>query len=290
MRDDFSSKTKEMLAKRVTYLCSNPLCRKPTIGPNSLQDKAISIGVAAHITAAAIGGPRYDSKLSQEDRVDIENGIWLCQNCSVLVDRDQIKFTKELLKEWKIKAEDESYMALMTQQSYNKASTVANRPYAEAELIWTGSGKHPQGPSPKTSELYGNTPISMLQVIWYNHLYWNYDLKIYNNSAVGLFNLKIHQHPSNEWFELKDKVPKINNLPPYQDLILRGEIFTFFEGTGKEAVDLITPQFPDKIQGLRILLEYVGENRNSYYSELTLKERIFEISHLESRPVDYGDF
>ena len=31
-RDNFTPKTKELLAKRAGYLCSNPNCRKPTIG------------------------------------------------------------------------------------------------------------------------------------------------------------------------------------------------------------------------------------------------------------------
>ena len=56
MRDDFSAKTKEILAKRVTYKCSNPECKKPTIGPNSDPNKTVLIGVAAHITAASVGG------------------------------------------------------------------------------------------------------------------------------------------------------------------------------------------------------------------------------------------
>tara|TARA_B100000929_G_scaffold5347_1_gene4503 strand:+ start:517 stop:705 length:189 start_codon:yes stop_codon:yes gene_type:complete len=57
MRDDFTKKTKEILAKRVGLLCSNPKCKKPTSGPNSDQNKSTNIGVAAHITAASVGGP-----------------------------------------------------------------------------------------------------------------------------------------------------------------------------------------------------------------------------------------
>ena len=52
-RDDFSQNTIEILAKRVTYICSNPDCRKMTVGPNLDKKKATNIGVAAHIKAAA---------------------------------------------------------------------------------------------------------------------------------------------------------------------------------------------------------------------------------------------
>ncbi|MEO7485732.1 MAG: hypothetical protein ABIU77_01470, partial [Ferruginibacter sp.] len=256
-------------------------------GPNTILGKTLSIGVAAHLTAASVGGPRYDETLTQEERTDIENGIWLCQNCSTLIDRDEIKFTVDLLKEWKSDAEDEAFKALLKKDYSNTPKSDQVRPYAEAELIWTLSGKRPQGASPKTSEKYGNAPISIMQVIWYNHISWSYDLKIYNNSSVGLFNLKINQHPSNIAFQLKDSIPKINNLPPYRDLTLRAEISTFFEGTGREAIALIEPKFPDKIQGLRLLLEYSGDNRNLYYTELVLNEKSLDIFHLDCKPTDY---
>ena len=67
-RDDFSAKTIEILAKRVTYICSNPECGKITIGPNSDKNKATNVGVAAHIKAAAPNGKRYDSSMTPEER------------------------------------------------------------------------------------------------------------------------------------------------------------------------------------------------------------------------------
>jgi hypothetical protein len=104
-RDDFSAKTKETLAKRVQMLCSNPGCRKPTSGPHDDPTRALNIGVAAHISAASPGGPRYVSTLTEEERSSIENGIWLCQNCAKLVDNDESRYPIPLLKEWKKVAE-----------------------------------------------------------------------------------------------------------------------------------------------------------------------------------------
>lgn len=60
-RDDFTSATKELLANRVGRRCSNPACRKLTCGANTNPEKITNIGVAAHICAAAQGGPRYDA-------------------------------------------------------------------------------------------------------------------------------------------------------------------------------------------------------------------------------------
>lgn len=105
MRDDFKSPTKDLLARRVGYRCSNPGCRQPTSGPQADPNGAINIGVAAHITAASSDGPRYDPRLTSEQRCAPENGIWLCQSCGKLVDNDKVRYTIEVLRDWKDRAE-----------------------------------------------------------------------------------------------------------------------------------------------------------------------------------------
>ncbi len=116
-RDDFPKKTKDTLSRRVGMRCSNPDCRQTTSGPQSDPDKAINIGVAAHITAASSGGPRYDGSLSKVERSSIQNGLWLCQNCAKLVDSDVGRFTVELLQEWKKNGERSAQRALETSAS-----------------------------------------------------------------------------------------------------------------------------------------------------------------------------
>jgi len=106
MRDDFDLKTKETLAKRVGLRCSNPDCRQLTSGPQEDPTKVLNIGVAAHITAASEGGPRYDPGLTSQERRFVDNGIWLCQNCAKLVDNDVQRYTVALLREWKQTAEE----------------------------------------------------------------------------------------------------------------------------------------------------------------------------------------
>lgn len=108
MRDDFRLKTKEELAKRVAYRCSNPHCRKPTIGSKESDNGTVSIGEAAHICAAAQGGKRYDRNMSAEERASINNGIWLCRNCAALIDRDENFYSVEMLQTWKQFAEMEA--------------------------------------------------------------------------------------------------------------------------------------------------------------------------------------
>lgn len=105
MRDEFGRQTIETLAKRVGNRCSNPSCRKLTSGPHEDPSRALNIGVGAHITAASSGGPRYDEKMTSEERQDISNGIWLCQNCAKLIDSDTTRYSVDLIKEWKNRSE-----------------------------------------------------------------------------------------------------------------------------------------------------------------------------------------
>lgn len=98
-RDDFTNTTRNIIARRAAYICSNPSCRKLTIMPK--ENKTICIGVAAHICAAAKGGPRYNTSMTQEERSSVQNGIWLCQTCSNYIDKDEKTFSVDLLQKWK---------------------------------------------------------------------------------------------------------------------------------------------------------------------------------------------
>jgi hypothetical protein len=108
-RDDFTEKTKLQIAKRAGWLCSDPSCRRPTIGSTSDGDGEINLGTAAHICAAAPGGPRYDSNQTAEQRRSVDNGIWMCKLHGTAVDAKDSKFTVKLLREWKTQAQRDSW-------------------------------------------------------------------------------------------------------------------------------------------------------------------------------------
>lgn len=102
-RDGFNPKIIEALAKRASYICSNPDCRSLTLYPSEkASEEYIYIGKAAHITAASEGGPRYDPTFTPEQRASIENGIFLCSNCADMIDKNNgLDFPVDLLREWK---------------------------------------------------------------------------------------------------------------------------------------------------------------------------------------------
>ena len=97
----FQKRRFEVLACRVGYHCSNPVCVSSTLGPALNEDGTINIGVGAHITAASPGGPRYDASMTSAERSSGANGIWLCQSCSKLIDLDENRYTVALLHQWK---------------------------------------------------------------------------------------------------------------------------------------------------------------------------------------------
>lgn len=102
----FNQKVSEELARRAGHRCSMPACRAPTSGPSAtLASGASSVGVAAHITAASPGGPRYDQRLSPDERRSASNGIWLCQTHAKQIDDDEARFPRDLLRAWREAAE-----------------------------------------------------------------------------------------------------------------------------------------------------------------------------------------
>lgn len=126
-RDDFNRRTKNDLALRASYLCS--MCKCSTVGPgDESEDSATIVGVAAHICAAAsgVGARRYDSKMSSQERSHITNGIWLCATCSVLIDRDEKRYTVNELH--RIKSEHEASCQIGVQKISKADSIIAIGP------------------------------------------------------------------------------------------------------------------------------------------------------------------
>lgn len=103
-RHDFLESTKRLLRENVANLCSKPDCRVLTVASQIDECSLSNVGVAAHICAAAPGGPRYKSEQTKAERRDYDNGIWLCTTCSKLIDVDDDSYSEELLRDWKSQA------------------------------------------------------------------------------------------------------------------------------------------------------------------------------------------
>jgi hypothetical protein len=95
----------------------------------------VIVGVAAHITAAASGGPRFDTSLTPEERSDQSNGIWLCQTHGKQVDSDSGHFTVEMLRSWKRAAEQEAFEAITALQAAGDRRAASMAPDTEDRPI-----------------------------------------------------------------------------------------------------------------------------------------------------------
>src|SRR5438876_4997389 len=150
-RDDFKAQDKEILALRVNHHCSNPNCWRPTSGPSAEPTKAHRAGKAAHIAAAASGGPRFDAEMTAAERSSILNGIWLCDMCARMVDDDRTRYSVDVLSEWKRTAEDEAHQAVSTCFS-------AFQIHVEDQCFYVNI--------PRISQLLGPFGMNKLTTVW----------------------------------------------------------------------------------------------------------------------------
>jgi hypothetical protein len=101
---NFSKDTRQLLAFQAGYSCGFPGCKNPCVGPS--QESAASksdTGTACHIIAAADGpaARRTSTTMSDKDRRDPANGIWMCNYHGKLIDSDEATYSVEALRAWK---------------------------------------------------------------------------------------------------------------------------------------------------------------------------------------------
>ncbi|MBR6983923.1 MAG: hypothetical protein IKH75_10450 [Ruminococcus sp.] len=101
-RNDFPASVKQMLCLSVSGHCS--ICGTCTTWVDGGTTKKENIGEAAHIEAAAEGGPRYNPYQTEEQRASFDNGIWLCSNCHTIIDSNPDHYTVGLLRAYKANA------------------------------------------------------------------------------------------------------------------------------------------------------------------------------------------
>lgn len=265
-RDNFTLKTIDLLAKRAGYLCSNPLCRTPTIGSNLQENKATIIGEGADICGASPGGERYDSEMSSKERKSINNGIWLCCNCATLIDKDSQKYSSNLLKEWKLRAEDESSMKL---DRLNRGfhQTI---PFLEGDFIGFGrtrvslrvSQNNPKGVCD------GRPTILMTEsTLHFWRLNWRYTFLLVNNSTIPAFNVSIESIGNLHLTEMEN-IRKINNIPPLDKMEIKVTYEEVVESDYQFADTIMRPRYPSCFENLKLKILYFGADRAHQYSTL----------------------
>ena len=263
MRHNFTQPTIKMLALRVAYTCSNPECGKTTVGPHTDSGKAAIIGIAAHITAAAPGGPRYDALLSESERCHLKNGIWLCSNCSTIIDKDSALYPKEIVVEWKETTEAKFRNLLAGNSNHAKP------PFIEADLIWAGGSREFLHYSEENFKP-GQPRILRAEDdhIAHYRLDFRFNLILHNHSSVPAFNVKAVQTKGHR-LDIITKLNRKNNVASLANIDLRVTSIKFFKGYHFNADELIGADIPDILLDCELEISYLDEHRKEYKTIVT---------------------
>jgi hypothetical protein len=115
LRQDFSPKTREHLAKAAGYRCSRYRCLQLSTCVSEKHEDIVSAnhGIAAHIYAAAKNGPRPAPPDMLPEQIEhVSNGIWACRSCAAEIDIMESKFSAESLQAMKRVRETAQEMAV----------------------------------------------------------------------------------------------------------------------------------------------------------------------------------
>lgn len=96
------------------------------------------IGKAAHIHAAAPGpgARRYLASMTREERTHISNAIWLCATHADLIDRDEVTYTADVLRE--MKAEHEEHCAERQRNALSVGETNTDLIAIGPDIVFVG--------------------------------------------------------------------------------------------------------------------------------------------------------
>jgi hypothetical protein len=138
--NDFLAPTRRKLSERVGHHCS--ICDRPTSGPGARAGTSVSIGVAAHITAASRLGPRFDRRLTAAQRRSYKNGIWVCQIHGRLVDSNTSRYTVRQLRKLKAEAEFRADRRVDPRRSFRTKAATGPQP-DRPQMVWQATKGSP---------------------------------------------------------------------------------------------------------------------------------------------------
>lgn len=188
-RDGFTQANKIILKDRVGGRCSNPLCRRETLGPKATADKAVLVGEAAHICAASPNGPRYNQSMSDAERKSVLNGIWLCATCHTLVDNDPDCYSEELLKKWKADAEYEQLCRLKGTDNFEVVKEISKK----QEVL----------------QMIKETFDTLYEILVYAYTFWESNLSNMHNE------IDMQNEIDNHWYMYQENFDEITKYKEY---------------------------------------------------------------------------
>ncbi len=86
---------------RELYLLSGNQCANPKCATVLINANGTLVAEVCHIRAESPGGPRFDNKLTEDERRSPKNLILLCSTCHTLIDAEPENYSVRRLTKWK---------------------------------------------------------------------------------------------------------------------------------------------------------------------------------------------
>lgn len=125
-------------------------------------------------------------------------------------------------------------------------------------------------------------PIPISYAIYDFEFYWNYKLRIKNNSSKTAYNIKIEKivKTANDYLQKLDEIASLKEGELIElDYILR-HISSKNNGQAKQFLN----KFPDHLEQLEILVSYTNESRKVFYTRFIATKSSKTNEHLICRP------
>ena len=120
-------------AIKALFAKSGNQCAFPGCSHILVTDKNLFVGEVCHIEAVAPGGPRYNDKMSDQDRRAVRNLMVLCHQHHVEIDSDVETYTPKSLRAMK-----RDHEALFADSLFTIHDDILRRIQEETSRYWIG--------------------------------------------------------------------------------------------------------------------------------------------------------
>ena len=243
-RLDFSSKVKNNIKHRASFICSNPDCRILTISA-SKEDESLFIlrGIVAHIYPASLNGPRYNDYITKQEIQSEDNGIYLCANCSHMIDKNNgLDYPAEMLKKWK--KEHEAWITKnLNKKVFDHDSKIIEHLSKQTQLL-----KNIANSTNITEIDKSDYPVINYEI----HHLLDYDmLEIENMDSKSISIIKIHMYDDANSELISGKLPKIVEFGEKFEFQIANKLLINGKIKMKYKVEIIISDDSDKFYSLK---------------------------------------
>jgi hypothetical protein len=163
-------------------------------------------------------------------------------------------------------------------------------PNIEVNLVMDAKGQNPVMPSSKTPKNEEGIPVLRVgNAIGRREIYWDYIVRIINNSTVTAFKPELYVI---DWFKNSNFIGSLNIDTPIsgEDRVELGLRFTkWTDGTPQEREKDFTPMFPNEITNeLKLIVKYQTESGDVVFVKFEFKNGEKINSRVRKIPKNYS--